>query len=71
MSDLQKLSNPELVELLRHYNLYATSNGGDKSVQVVSGPNMLKELKRRLLANEPSKPVPVSLPSTPNRFDVV
>lgn len=71
MSNLQRLSNAELADLLTHYNLYATSNGGNKSAEVVPGPQMLEELKRRLLAAEPRKPVPASLPLHPNRLDVV
>lgn len=71
--DIKKVSNKELVELLRYYNLYATSSGGSKSPQVIPGPAMLEELKRRLLKDEP-KPTtpPVSThPETPNKLDVI
>ena len=45
-SELAKLSNKELLALLPHYHLYATS--GANNPKVASGPEMLEELKRRL-----------------------
>lgn len=71
MTNLQQISNTELVGLLRHYNLYATSTGGDKSSLVVPGPKMLEEIRRRLLATEPVKPPVVYPPPTPNKLDII
>lgn len=48
-NDLKKLNSKQLAELLSSYNLYAVSNGGNKSVQLVSGPAMMEEIKRRLV----------------------
>lgn len=48
---VKKLSNEELLEILCHYNLYATSIGGkERNPLVIPGPQMLKEIKRRLKA---------------------
>lgn len=62
IEDVKKLSNKELVEVLRHYNLYATSNGGDKHALVINGKEMFEEVKRRLLIGEEtsSKDFPAS-----------
>lgn len=61
-ADVTKLSNKELVEVLRHYHLYATSNGGDKHALVINGKVMFEEIKRRLLIDEEtsSKDFPAS-----------
>lgn len=74
IADVKKLSNKELLELLRHYNLYATSNGGNKNALVIPGPDMLKEIRRRLLGDE--TPIPnwqLECPEdeTPNKLDVI
>ena len=49
-SDLKKLTSDQLVELLGSYNLYAVSNGGNKSAQLVDGKTMMEEIKSRLSA---------------------
>jgi len=49
-NDLKKLTGEQLVELLSSYNLYAVSNGGNKSAQLVDGKTMMEEIKSRLTA---------------------
>ena len=72
-ADVMKLSNTELVDLLKFYNLYAVSTGGARSPLVIDGKSMLEEIKRRLLKDEPEPPTPpVSIhPETPNKLDII
>lgn len=66
--DIKELTNDELAERLKHYRLYCVSNAGDKNALVISGPDMLKEVIRRLT----SKPVPTHFPeTTPNKLDII
>lgn len=72
-ADVTKLSNTELVDLLKFYNLYAVSTGGSRSPLVIDGKSMLEEIKRRLLKDEPKPPTPPASthPETPNKLDVI
>lgn len=66
--DVKTLTDDELAERLKHYRLYCVSNAGDKNASVISGPDMLKEVIRRLTSN----PVPGHFPDTaPNKLDII
>lgn len=66
--DIQSLTDTELIERMKYYRLYAVSNRGDKNALVISGPEMLEEVIRRLT----TKPVPTRYPdTTPNKLDVI
>lgn len=70
--ELDRLSDREIVELLKFYNLYAVSNGGDKNALVVSGKEMMTQIKKRLAPPLPVDRQPVQhVETTPNKLDVI
>lgn len=70
--ELDKLSDREIVELLKFYNLYAVSNGGDKNALVVSGKEMMAQIKKRLAPplSVDRKPTEHA-ETTPNKLDII
>lgn len=71
-AELDKLSDREIVELLKFYNLYAVSNGGDKNALVVSGKAMMAQIKKRLAPPLPVDRKPVEhVETTPNKLDII
>lgn len=71
-TDVEKLSNAEVVDLLKFYNLYAVSNGGDKNALVVSGKEMMAQIKKRLAPPLSVDRKPTEHAETsPNKLDII